>query len=131
MSTTTLAGNGVESENVRVDPSLVVFKLTLAAVYQNLGTSILSTVSFIDNRTTYSVSSPEACRILNADRRKFQKPVQLYEILKVFGSNVVVTEGEEWRRHRKVSPGFSVVPYNTYPLSVPPDRRSRVFGKGV
>jgi hypothetical protein len=29
--------------------------------------------------------------------------VQLYNILKVFGSNVVVTEGEEWRRHRKVS----------------------------
>ncbi|KAI5452820.1 hypothetical protein NCC49_000565 [Naganishia albida] len=77
-------------------------------LYQNLGTSILSTVSFIDSRTTYSVSSPEACRILNSDRRKFQKPVQLYNILKVFGSNVVVTEGEEWRRHRKiVAAGFS------------------------
>ncbi|KAJ9113869.1 hypothetical protein QFC19_000062 [Naganishia cerealis] len=75
------------------------------------------------NRTTYSVSSPRACKILNADRRRFQKPVKLYEILKVFGSNVVVTEGEEWRRHRKrhsvahlltpssatqvVAPGFS------------------------
>ncbi|KAJ9101791.1 hypothetical protein QFC21_003130 [Naganishia friedmannii] len=67
-------------------------------VYKQLNTSIISTVAFIDNRTTYSVSSPRACKILNADRRRFQKPVALYEILKVFGSNVVVTE---------VAPGFS------------------------
>ncbi|GHJ86552.1 hypothetical protein NliqN6_2954 [Naganishia liquefaciens] len=75
---------------------------------KRLDTSLVSSVSFIDNRITYTVSSPEACRILNGDRRKFQKPVKAYEILKVFGSNIVVTEGEEWRRHRKiVVPGFS------------------------
>lgn len=70
---------------------------------KRLNTSLISSVSFIDNRITYTVSSPEACRILNSDRRKFQKPVKAYEILKVFGSNIVVTEGEEWRRHRKAS----------------------------
>lgn len=100
-------------------------RLTSAAVYQNLGTSILSTVSFIDNRTTYSVSSPEACRILNSDRRKFQKPVQLYEILKVFGSNVVVTEGEEWRRHRKV---FSA--HSTSRRSLNLDRLPQIVAPG-
>jgi cytochrome P450 len=78
-------------------------RLSILLVYKQLNTSIVSTVAFLDNRTTYSVSSPRACRILNADRKRFQKPVALYEILKVFGSNVVVTEGEEWRRHRKVS----------------------------
>lgn len=31
-------------------------------------------------------------------------------ILKFFGSNVVVTEGEEWRRHRRLTgPSFSEV----------------------
>lgn len=73
------------------------------------------------------VADADAAKALFTDRRSFGKPIQGqslqsaldtlvaeivefedYEILKFFGPNVVVTEGEEWRRHRKLTgPSFS------------------------
>ena len=45
---------------------------------------------------------------VTSDRVKFSKPLAVYKILMFYGSNVVVTEGEEWKRHRKISaPSFS------------------------
>lgn len=45
---------------------------------------------------------------MTSDRVKFSKPLAMYKILMFYGSNVVVTEGEEWKRHRKISaPSFS------------------------
>ena len=36
--------------------------------------------------------------------------MEQYEVLKFFGSNIVVTEFDEWKRHRKiVAPAFSEV----------------------
>jgi hypothetical protein len=43
-------------------------------------------------------------------RAKFPKDVNHYAILASFGSNVVVSEGEEWKKYRKlVAPAFSEV----------------------
>ena len=54
------------------------------------------------------VADADAAKAVFTDRRAFGKPIQDYEILKFFGPNVVVTEGEEWRRHRKLTgPSFS------------------------
>ena len=42
------------------------------------------------------------------NRPNFPKPTEVYETLALFGRNIVVTEHEEWRKHRKVaSPAFS------------------------
>ncbi|KAJ6462196.1 cytochrome P450 [Mycena sanguinolenta] len=41
-------------------------------------------------------------------RARFPKPVHLYQTLAIFGHNIVASEGEEWKRYRKVSaPAFS------------------------
>ena len=32
----------------------------------------------------------------------FPKPLAIYKVLSTFGSNILATEGEEWRRHRKI-----------------------------
>lgn len=38
----------------------------------------------------------------------FVKPIEIYTIVDIFGSNILTTEGEEWKRHRKiVAPAFS------------------------
>jgi cytochrome P450 len=38
----------------------------------------------------------------------FGKPIHQYQILDVFGRNVVTTEGQEWKKHRKITaPQFS------------------------
>jgi len=42
------------------------------------------------------------------NRASFPKPTKLYGTLALFGRNIVVSEHDEWRRHRKVaSPSFS------------------------
>ena len=43
-------------------------------------------------------------------RAKFPKPLNLYEVLAIFGKNIVVSEGEEWKKYRKIAaPAFSEV----------------------
>ena len=45
-----------------------------------------------------------------SSRSKFPKPLQGYQVFKFFGENVVVTDFDEWKRHRKiVAPAFSEV----------------------
>ena len=41
-------------------------------------------------------------------RTDFEKPVEIYKVVNVFGPNTVTSEGPNWRRQRKIiSPGFS------------------------
>ena len=43
-------------------------------------------------------------------RARFPKPLEVYELLASFGSNILVTEGDEWKRQRKIAaPAFSEV----------------------
>ncbi|PSR70452.1 hypothetical protein PHLCEN_2v13703 [Hermanssonia centrifuga] len=45
---------------------------------------------------------------ITAHRAKFPKPVEEYTALSFFGRNIVASEGEEWKRYRKVTaPAFS------------------------
>ncbi|KAE9375772.1 cytochrome P450 monooxygenase-like protein [Stipitochalara longipes BDJ] len=55
-----------------------------------------------------SCSNAEANIQLTTRRRDFVKPVELYAIVDIFGPSILTTEGEEWKRHRKiVAPAFS------------------------
>ena len=41
-------------------------------------------------------------------RNDFVKPVEIYEIVDFYGSNILTTEGPTWKRHRKImAPTFS------------------------
>lgn len=43
-------------------------------------------------------------------RARFPKPLEVYESLAAFGPNILVTEGAEWKRQRKIAaPAFSEV----------------------
>jgi cytochrome P450 len=55
-----------------------------------------------------SCSNAEANIQLITRRRDFVKPVEIYAIVDIFGASILTTEGEEWKRHRKiVAPAFS------------------------
>ena len=43
-------------------------------------------------------------------RARFPKALDVYKLLSTFGSNILVTEGDEWKRQRKITaPAFSEV----------------------
>lgn len=52
--------------------------------------------------------SPEVIHQITTRREAFPKPTHKYEILAIFGRNLVTTEGQEWKMHRKgVSASFN------------------------
>ena len=51
-----------------------------------------------------------ALQEVSSSRFRFPKPVHQYSSLKFFGSNIIASEGDEWRKYRKVvAPAFSDV----------------------
>jgi cytochrome P450 len=47
---------------------------------------------------------------VTSSRARFPKPVEIYVALSFFGHNIIVSEGEEWKKYRKISaPAFSDV----------------------
>jgi cytochrome P450 len=47
---------------------------------------------------------------MTARPNEFIKPTWMYRVLSFFGQNVVITEGDVWRRHRRITaPAFSKV----------------------
>ncbi|KAI0631064.1 cytochrome P450 [Trametes polyzona] len=57
---------------------------------------------------TLYVADPAIAKEIIGARARFPKPLDTYELLAVFGTNILVTEGEEWKRQRKIAaPAFS------------------------
>lgn len=53
-------------------------------------------------------SNAEAIIQMATRRNVFEKPIELYGIVDIFGKSVLSTEGVEWKRHRRVvAPAFS------------------------
>jgi hypothetical protein len=47
---------------------------------------------------------------ITSSRVKYLKPVEHFKIINLFGNNIVSSEGDEWKRFRKISaPAFSEV----------------------
>ncbi|KAF8726525.1 hypothetical protein AX14_007768 [Amanita brunnescens Koide BX004] len=76
--------------------------------FELCGWDIYSLVSAWPVRTTLCLADAAAIKEVTASRLRFVKPVEMYEVLAAYGSNVLVTEGESWKRHRRISaPAFS------------------------
>ncbi|KAH7317942.1 cytochrome P450 [Rhexocercosporidium sp. MPI-PUGE-AT-0058] len=57
---------------------------------------------------TFHSCCPEFIRQVAERRKDFQKPLELYSVLKTFEPSLVSTNGEEWRHQRKVMlPSFN------------------------
>ncbi|EPS98786.1 hypothetical protein FOMPIDRAFT_1037349 [Fomitopsis schrenkii] len=77
--------------------------------FEEFDSDIVSSVSWLPTPgRVLMLADAAAIKEVTSNRVKFSKPLAVYKILKFYGSNVVVTEGEEWKRHRKISaPSFS------------------------
>ncbi|KAI0261646.1 cytochrome P450 [Gloeopeniophorella convolvens] len=59
-------------------------------------------------RTMLYLADPAAIKELTTYRSRFPKPVEDYEVLSMYGHNIVASEGDEWKKIRKIAaPAFS------------------------
>ncbi|THH17554.1 hypothetical protein EW146_g3278 [Bondarzewia mesenterica] len=59
-------------------------------------------------RTTIYIADADAIKEVTTYRARFPKPVNQYKVMRFFGRNIVASEGEEWKRYRKITaPAFS------------------------
>ena len=74
--------------------------------FARIGAQTFLTVS--PERNVLYVAEASVISQITNRRNDFPKALEVYETLRIYGTNVVTTEGYEWRRHRKiVSPPFS------------------------
>ena len=74
--------------------------------FERLSTDAIMSVS--SGPSIIWLNNPDAIEEVLNHRERFPKRVHDYQVLNIFGKNLISTEGKEWRAHRKVtSPGFS------------------------
>ncbi|CAE6528800.1 unnamed protein product [Rhizoctonia solani] len=77
-------------------------------VFNNLGAEIYGTVSAYPPTSYLMLADAVAIKHVSYSRNNFGKNMEDYAILNQFGSNLVVAEGEEWKRQRRIiAPAFS------------------------
>ncbi|KZV68494.1 cytochrome P450 [Peniophora sp. CONT] len=76
---------------------------------EEAGWDAISWVNYFPKaQLTWILADPDAIKEVTSNRTRFVKPVEVYESICLYGSNIVASEGEEWKRHRKITaPAFS------------------------
>ncbi|KAH9899366.1 cytochrome P450 [Cubamyces lactineus] len=77
--------------------------------FAKAGWDVLSAVSaFPQAKITYYIADAAVIQEILGARSRFPKPTEAYQLLAAFGSNILVTEGDVWKRQRKIAaPAFS------------------------
>ena len=76
------------------------------APFANVGSDTFLTVS--PGRIVLNTAEASVISQITQRRNDFPKELKVYGMLKIYGSNMVVTEGQEWRHQRKIaSPQFN------------------------
>ncbi|KAF8903954.1 cytochrome P450 [Gymnopilus junonius] len=77
--------------------------------FQAAGWDMISVVSALPQTlVAVSIADAKAVKEVISARARFPKPVAQYKVLTFFGRNIVASEGDEWKRYRKITaPAFS------------------------
>lgn len=74
--------------------------------FKRLGTDTFLTVS--PERNELFTADADVISQITTRRTDFPKPLEVYGSLRIYGDNVVTSEGQQWKHHRKItSPPFS------------------------
>ncbi|ESK89420.1 cytochrome p450 [Moniliophthora roreri MCA 2997] len=77
-------------------------------IYEGFGWDIISNVAAFPCDATLNVANAAAIKEITSSRARFPKPVEMYASLLFFGKNIIASEGELWKKYRKIaSPAFS------------------------
>ncbi|KAF5311992.1 hypothetical protein D9619_003403 [Psilocybe cf. subviscida] len=77
--------------------------------YAKLGWDVNSHRYLIPNiKIVMTVADPHIIKDITNSRARFPKATQVYEALNFYGRNIISTEGEEWKKYRKIcAPAFN------------------------
>ncbi|KAH6912981.1 614/534 cytochrome P450 [Coprinopsis sp. MPI-PUGE-AT-0042] len=77
--------------------------------FKYFGWDVIVDVSWLGQITTiYTLADAGAVKEVTSSRAKFPKPTELYGALSIYGDNILTTEGELWRRYKKLTaPAFN------------------------
>ncbi|THU83303.1 cytochrome P450 [Dendrothele bispora CBS 962.96] len=77
-------------------------------IFQYFGSDVIVNVSAFPSEPFVNIADPAIITEVTSSRARFPKPVEQYTVLSFFGRNIVASEGEEWKKYRKISaPAFS------------------------
>ncbi|THV03109.1 cytochrome P450 [Dendrothele bispora CBS 962.96] len=77
-------------------------------IFQYYGSDVIVNVSAFPSEPFVNIADPAIIKEVTSSRARFPKPVEQYTVLSFFGRNIVASEGEEWKKYRKISaPAFS------------------------
>ncbi|KAK7051243.1 hypothetical protein VNI00_004743 [Paramarasmius palmivorus] len=77
-------------------------------IYNYFGWDIIANVSALPANVILNVANAAAIKEITSSRARFPKPVEQYRSLTFFGKNIIASEGELWKKYRKIaSPAFS------------------------
>jgi len=87
-------------------------KWTLGKKYEEFAAAGQDAISLISAfprpNSVICLADATAIKEVTTSRAKFPKPTNLYAALSIFGINIVASEGEDWKKFRKiVAPAFS------------------------
>lgn len=78
------------------------------STYDKWESTIWMTAGVLPPQVHVHIADPVALKHIYADRRLFPKPLHFYRVLASYGRSVLITEGDEWRKHRRVvGPAFT------------------------
>ncbi|KAF5354196.1 hypothetical protein D9756_007136 [Leucocoprinus leucothites] len=78
------------------------------SIHERVGCDIVAHVTAFPPVAHLSLADAQAIKEVTISRAKFPKPVDVYKPLLFFGHNIVASEGETWKRYRKITaPAFS------------------------
>ncbi|KAH8834966.1 cytochrome P450 [Flagelloscypha sp. PMI_526] len=77
--------------------------------FQQFGWDIYISVSaWPSPEAIVHLASPTAIKEVTVNHAKWPKPLKIYKPMDFYGQNIVTTEGDEWKRQRKISaPAFT------------------------
>jgi cytochrome P450 len=76
--------------------------------FEEAACDVLSMSALLPFRVSLDIADAALIKEITSSRARFPKPVHYYKRLTFFGRNIVASEGEEWKKYRKISaPAFS------------------------
>ncbi|KAG8823415.1 hypothetical protein FRC17_009344 [Serendipita sp. 399] len=77
-------------------------------IFKQYGADIIARFGFMPHWFALYVADATVAREMTSNRVAFPKPVHLYTPINIYGTNVVTSEHDEWKLHRRITaPSFS------------------------